>query len=197
MELRAPSAEAREAERDKYVHCYVQDSYNYAMGGARKIDAREDLDWARELGSDSYFDIGCGRAEMLDYALEIGFHTAHGAEVVPGLCEREDVDLMFVHDLWECPSKAYSMVTSFDVIEHLLPDDDQMLVTGMGRIARDRIALTANNKDSIDPTTSTQLHVNKRPYDEWDKLIRAWLPGWTVQRMTNKTYVSETWRAWR
>jgi len=197
MELSAPSTEAREFERAKYVHCYVQKTYNYAMGPTRMIDAREDLVWALERGAGSYLDIGCGRGEMLDYATEIGFHTASGAEVVPGLCEREGVSLMFVHDLHRCPDAAYSMVTSFDVIEHLLPDDDQLLVTQMGRIARDCIALTANNKDSIDPTTKTQLHVNKRPYDEWDKLIRAWLSEWTVERMTNKQYVSETWRAWR
>jgi len=197
MELNAPSAEARQAERDKYVHCYVQKTYNYAMGPARMIDARQDLDWAFEGGSRSCLDIGCGRGEMLDYATEIGFHAARGVDVVPGLCERENVDLMFVHDLHQWVGGAFSLVTSFDVIEHLLPDDDKLLVMQMGRIAGSHIALTANNKDSIDPTTKTQLHVNKRPYDEWDRLIREWLPGWTVERMTNKQYVSETWRAWR
>ena len=53
-------------------------------------------------------------------------------------------------------------------------------------------------RDSIDPTTGNQLHVNKRPYDEWEQLIRGILePEWTVERVAGKRYVSETWRAWR
>lgn len=191
MELKSK----REAERAKYTHVYSA-MPNYAMGGLRMVDAIEDLKWA--VGGDclSYLDIGCGRGEMLDHADALGFATVQGFEIVPELCN-DRVRQMAVHELHKVAQNSYDMVSSFDVIEHLIPGDDELLVRGMGRIARKCLALTANNRPSIDPTTGNDLHINKRHYDEWDALIREWLPDWNVHRCNAKQYVSETWRAYR
>ena len=84
------------------------------------------------------------------------------------------------------------------MIEHLIPGDDDSLIAGRGRSAAHHIALTANNYRSSDATTGADLHRNKRDYDEWDAMIRAILaPVWMVERLTDKEYRSETWRATR
>lgn len=194
-----PTQAEREVEREKYVHVYAEMGLDYGMGAARMRDAKDDLRWAQARGSQSYLDIGCGRGEMLDFAESLGYLAVSGTEIVPKLCDRTNVYFSYVHQLHTTfEQDSYDFATSFDVIEHILPPDDAILIAQLGRIARYSIALTANNRDSIDPTNGNQLHVNKRPYDEWDQAIRAILePKWTVQRMTDKRYVSETWRAWR
>lgn len=192
-------SEARAVERDKYTTIYGA-MPNYRMGAIRMRDAVLDLQWAAALGCLSYLDIGCGRGEMLEHADALGFSTVNGCEIVPDLCGGR---------VWQCAvdklhtlpgsdsGAGFDFVTSFDVIEHLLPGDDEALVREMGRVAVKCLALTANNRPSVDPATGADLHINKRAYDEWDSLIRSWLPGWTVTRCGDKEYVSETWRAER
>lgn len=190
--------EQRAAECERYERCYNHPTSYYGMGNSRMKDAVIDLKWARKQGCTSYFDIGCGRGEMLDHAEHLGFVPVRGAEVVKILCEDERVAELHVHELHKIPDEQFHLVTSFDVIEHLLPVDDELLIVEMGRIAMKCLALTANNRPSIDPPTQTELHINKRPYEEWDQIIRDILePDWSVERLTGKRYVSETWRAWR
>ncbi len=193
-----PTTEQREAEREKYVLCYGQDQYAYAMGGARMADALEDLEWSFAEGALTYLDIGCGRGEMLAHAERIGFAAAYGTEVVGELLVPDRVFESYAHELGQFAELQFELVSCFDVIEHLLPGDDVTLIQHMGRMASRHLALTANNHRSVDPLTNNDLHINKRPYDEWDRIIRGVLePVWTVQRMSGKRYVSETWRAWR
>jgi SAM-dependent methyltransferase len=184
------------SELEKYVHVY--DALpTYRMGGARKVDATEDLAWAYDLGCRTYMDIGCGRGEMLDIAGQLGFEGIHGVDFVPALCDGERVKCLSVMDLGELTG-PFDMVSSFDVIEHLPRGDEEHLIVEMARLAGKALTLTANNRPSIDPTSGNDLHINIRPYDEWDRIIRDLLePDWQVQRVPDKQYVSETWRAWR
>lgn len=186
----------RAAERDKYIHVY--DALpDYKMGGARMADAREDLDYFRNQGAQSYLDIGCGRGEMLRYARSIGFEHVCGTEIVPELCS-EGVQRLAIHELDSIPDDSFDAVSSFDVIEHVLPGDDEALVAALGRIASNYLVLTANNRPSIDPTTGNDLHINIRTYNEWHDLISGILrPEWKIVRVANKRYVSATWRAYR
>lgn len=187
----------RAAEVAKYRHLYAV-MPNYRMGDLRSVDARADIRNAHDLGARSYLDIGCGRGEMLDFAEAIGFEIVAGAEAVADLCG-ERVMHCQANELGQCPDNAYDLVSSFDVLEHLLPGDDVFLIQHAGRIAASHIVLTANNHPSVDPTTGNDLHINIRSYEDWDRLIRTTLApeGWHIERMANKQYVSETWRAWR
>lgn len=192
------SDEARLREREKYQHVYAALA-TYKMGAARMQDAIADLRWAFfDHNCTSMLDVGCGRGEMLGHAELLGFIEVRGAETVPDLCDDHRVIEMPVHRLHEMPEHGFDLVTSFDVLEHLLPGDDELLLLEMGRIASRCVAMTANNRPSVDPTTGADLHINKRPYDQWDRLIRDLLePDWHVERCAGKQYVSETWRAWR
>ena len=191
--------EQRAVERAKYESCYNHPSLDYHMGGARMNDAVADVKWAIEQqGCKSYLDVGCGCAEMLDHAMTFGFDEARGTDIVDVLCKDARVDKLHVHELHRINDQRFDFVTSFDVIEHLIPGDDELLLVEMSRIARRGMAITANNRPSVDPHTQNDLHINKRHYDEWDRIIRdLWEPDWMVQRMTGKEYISETWRAWR
>lgn len=192
-----PTQTERDREQQKYVEIYGR-MPDYRMGGPRMLDATDDLRWARALGCNTYLDVGCGRGEMLEVARRLGFGICEGTEYVPDLCDGATILNRAINDLHEFADQSYDVVTSFDVIEHVHPGDDELLIVEIGRIAKTCMAWTANNRASVDPATGADLHINKREYDVWDQMFRDLLePDWKVERMRGKRYVSETWRATR
>ena len=189
--------EQRQREFDKYVRAYELE--HYAMGRARMQDARQDLRQTLEQCSAStksalsYLDVACGRGEMVKYAHHIGFMPCYGAEVVPALVD--DVTV-FYGEAHRLPffTNGIDVVTMFDAIEHFLPGDDEAACRELQRIAKHAILLTANNRPSVD--RGVDLHVNRRPYDEWNELFSAWFAD--AKRITwikeSRHYISETWR---
>lgn len=183
-------SEAQLAEMHKYDQAYSAPSYR--MGDLRKMEARNTLGLVKWRGS--YLDVGCGRGEMLDIARDLGFVRTLGVEVVPDLiAARRDV---IYAPAWHLPfeNQAFEVVTSFDVIEHILPGDDELVCRELDRVASRAIIITANNLPSRLPD-GTELHVNRRPYDEWDQLFREWFARGSVYKVDRYGgSVSETWQ---
>ncbi len=180
----------REHEFKKYQEAYILPKY--AMGPRRKRDAQADLMKIPCRGS--YLDVGCGRGEMLEHALSIGFTGVWGYEVVWQLIDSNPlVTYAQAHNLMA--TDGYFDVSSmFDVIEHLIPGDDKLACKELARVTKSHILLTANNRDSK-LADGTQLHINKRPYEEWDALFRGWFAGAKkVVWIKSHEYVSEGWR---
>lgn len=179
---------ARAVEHAKYVRAYSMNE-NYRMGERRKIDAMHDLEALPNRGS--YLDVSCGRGEMLEAASRFGFSPVRGTEIVPelvgGQVERAEVHALPFTD------RSFDVVTMFDVIEHLIPGDDRAACEEMARVARQHIIITANNRPSFNKA-GDDLHINKRPYEEWDRLFREWFPGTVTWIKGNRAYVSEAWR---
>lgn len=169
MQLSADQA----AEVAKYDLAYR--SPRYCMGTARHAAAVSAL---ATLGGGSMLDVGCGRGEMLAAARSIGFAPVHGVEAVADLCG----DNVTQAPAWALPfaDDAFDVVTCFDVLEHLLADDGIAALREFRRVARRHVVLTAANFPSV--YNGHDLHITKRPYAEWDQLIRlhvgdaAWLP---------------------
>lgn len=183
----------RAAEIAKYARCYGGLA-TYRMGDRRMADALRELEALPCRGS--YLDVSCGRGEMLGHATRLGFDPVQGTEVVPGLLKDERVVYAEAHDL-PFADASFDVVTMFDVIEHLIPGDDEAACRELARVARRHIILTANNRPSVNPQTGDDLHINKRPYEEWDALFREWFREWFPGAVTwigAKEYVSEIWR---
>lgn len=178
----------RAAEFAKYERAYAMNP-DYRMGKMRMQDA---VAYLRALpGRGAYLDVSCGRGEMLRHAEGMGFAPVQGTEIVAGLIDGDRIVRAEAHAL-PFPARSFDVVTLWDVIEHLIPGDDEAACREMARVARRHIVLTANNRPSFNKA-GDDLHINKRPYDEWDRLFRAWFPG-TVTRLGAKHYVSEAWR---
>ncbi len=180
--------DARAAEHEKYTRCYNKP--NYRMSAPRMKDAVRDL---RELPCrGSYLDVSCGCAEMLKNALNLGFASAKGTEIVTKLIDGERVIRAEVHDL-PFDDGAFDVVSMFDVIEHLVPGDDELACRELARVAKSHVLITANNRPSMNHA-GDDLHINKRPYEEWDSLFRQWFDPHKVMWIRNRDYVSEGWR---
>jgi ubiquinone/menaquinone biosynthesis C-methylase UbiE len=174
----------REEEHEKYKAAYQG---SYGMGKARKMAAFDAIASVEVRGS--LLDVGCGRGEILDYAETEGFTRIRGVDVVPELfSERvshgEAHSLPFVDD-------EFDVVTCFDVLEHLLPDDTDRALSELDRVSYQAVILSAANYPSRN--NGDNLHINIRAYKQWDKLIRKNIHGdvsWVPR--VGSTH-SETW----
>lgn len=179
---------ARRAEHKKYTSAY--ENVKYRMKAERRLDAVNDLSVLPVRGS--YLDVSCGQGDMLNEASKLGFSTVQGTEIVPALIDGKRVVFAEVHAL-PFPDKSFDVATMFDVIEHLVPGDDKLACLELARVARRHVILTANNKRSRNKR-GDELHINRRPYDEWNDLFSEWFPGRVTWIKGDRAYVSEAWR---
>jgi ubiquinone/menaquinone biosynthesis C-methylase UbiE len=180
---------ARKFEHLKYERAYT--NKRYRMKNERRMDAVNDIKRLPVRGS--YLDVGCGQGDMLDWAERLDFRPVHGTEIVASLIDRKRVSYAEVHALPFIDS-AFNVVTMFDVIEHLIPGDDERACLELQRVAKHHVVLTANNGPSFNKF-GDDLHINKRPYDEWDSLFRKWFnQGKVTWIKGDRNYISEAWR---
>jgi ubiquinone/menaquinone biosynthesis C-methylase UbiE len=180
--------DARKAEHAKYLRAYRNPSYR--MKGERRRDAVNDLSALPTRGS--YLDVACGQGDMLDEAEKLGFKPVKGTEIVPALIDERRVVYAEVHAL-PFVDRHFDVVTMFDVIEHLIPGDDERACRELARVASRHVILTANNRPSFN-IDGENLHINRRAYEEWDALFRDWFPGCVTWIRGNRHYISEAWR---
>lgn len=180
-------AELRNLEVAKYQRTYEEP--NYRIHGTRREFAIQDL---RDLPCrGSYLDVSCGRGELLAEAFAMGYGPVTGTEVVPALMDNGMV-YAYAHAL-PFPDRSIDVVSLFDVIEHLIPGDDEAACRELDRVARKHILITANDRDSRNHLGEI-LHINIRSHREWDCLFRSWFTG-TVTWLSHGTdYASQRWR---
>lgn len=179
--------EAQQAEVDKYIFVYGAQP-DYKLGLTRGRYARNDL--SKTVSRGTYLDVGCGRGEMLIYANDIlKFKQVHGTETVPELYADNNKEFALVTEL-PFDDNSFDVVSCFDVLEHLLPDDTEQALSELSRVAKHSLILTANNKQSN--SLGIELHINIKKYDEWDAIIRQCCNG-NVQWLPAGDNISETW----
>lgn len=140
---------------------------NYRMGNVRAARL-----WAflSSCGGGVYVDVGCGRAESLDMAAEMGYTTL-GFEIVKELAERGDV--MLIDGIASMPHVQCDVLTCLDVLEHLEEPDVVVAVQKLASLnfktAMISVAWFADRfgaKLGLDP-----LHVTLRPPEWWYDLL--------------------------
>lgn len=181
-----------EKEQDKYVRAYRQS--NYKMGETRKLHATRIMNkWPllNELnGPKTLLDVGCGRGEIVEWSNRKGF-KAIGTEIVPYLIDKKQVVYAEINDL-PFGENTFDYITCLDVIEHLLPGVEIEAFNEFKRVARDRILMTIANFPSRG-LKGEELHINIKPYQEWDNILREIFSDAEVIWHPKRGNISETW----
>lgn len=168
------TTEARAAEIAKYKAAYSQVRKRYAMNRLRLQDATNYLRDIRWRKSQSLLDVGCGRGELMSAAKVMGMSYVRGTETVDDLIGLEVVYAL-AHEL-PFPDRSFDIVSCTDVIEHILPGDDELAVREMCRVAKYHVIISVNNGPSVNER-GDNLHVNIRPFGEWESLFNRWAPA--------------------
>jgi len=155
----------REAEKARYIEAYKSD--NYYCKPIRREPTFKLMQMVGDADGQSWLDVGCGRGEVIDEAQSKGF-SVKGVETVPAL-----IDGVRVIEGDACslpfPVNGFDVVSCFDVLEHLVPGDEVKALQEFARVAERFVLLSADNK--VQP-----LHINIKPYSEWDKVIKSVFP---------------------
>lgn len=149
----------------------------YRMGAQRLSDVERLL---RLVPRGSLLDVGTGRGETLEIAHSLEFYPSIGTETVPELLSKR-VFKAYAHDL-PYTRQSFDVVTCFDVLEHLIQEDLIPAVKEFARVAKSHIILSASETPSSQWGGGRDLHISKRPADEWEKLFREAAPDWTITR---------------
>ena len=171
-----PKNMAREAEFIKYERAYSQTGRQYRMKPARRLDVEHAMSLLDYRGS--FLDVGCGRRDLMDAALGLGFSTVRGTEVVRDLIDGKYV-VFATADSLPFPDKSFDVVAMTDVIEHLIPGDDALAIKELCRVSRRSVFITANNAPSYNKD-GDDLHINKRPYSEWQDMLQWHSPQGSI-----------------
>lgn len=112
-------------ERDKYIWIYSKNgshSYgkrNHGFGAYQLI---------LDMKPNSLLDIGCGKGNFVEWANENGINAV-GLDFASGYGIQADLlNMPFSNNFFE-------MITAFDVIEHLLPEELEQGLSEMFRVA--------------------------------------------------------------
>jgi len=164
-----PIKEKRQFEHAKYDECYEKETYR--MGQSRKAKAFNAL---HALDRGVYLDVGCGRGEMVDLATTMGF-DAVGIEVVSALIDPPRIVYGEAHDI---PYGDFStdVVSLFDVMEHLLPEDTHQVLDEMERVAQSRGVLLLSIPSWSMRRGGIELHINLKSQEEWSELFDRRFP---------------------
>ena len=162
-------------ERWKYEKAYRLETYH--LQGARLAVVMEDIN-SMELagtfagiGPAKYLDVGCGRGESVQRALELGF-DAFGLEYITELTNERIME-GDIEDL-QFDDGAFEYVSCYDVLEHLTPGTEQKALDELGRVCSRRLILSTNEQPSRLPT-GEDLHVNKRHREIWHAdIVERW-----------------------
>lgn len=173
---------ARKVEQEKYRQIY-RTKLNYVCKGRRLPQTMEDIKTIPCRGS--YLDAGCGTQQMLNFARQVGFSPVIGFDYAS-----QNPDIIAEVRAFPVKDKSFDVAVMFDVLEHLIPGDDEAACKELARVSRKYILVSANNQPSI--WCGWDLHINKKDYGEWEKLFKAWFPG--QLRLLPGHHTSPMWR---
>lgn len=164
------TANRRNRELEKYRKAYQDDSYRMSQMRKKVIETLINMTPLSER--ESFLDIGCGRGEAMAIASELGFSNVCGIDPIT---TEEVINNQFSFSVGVATNipfegKSFEWVSCFDVMEHLIPEDTLSALREMERVSKSGVLLCISNAPS--KHNGINLHINIKPYEEWDKIIR-------------------------
>lgn len=170
-------------ETEKYQRCYEDERYRC---GASRLEVGKRFMDATLIKGDTYLDVGCGRGELIEYALSGGI-DACGLELVPELCGGTVVE----GQITEMPflTNAFSVVSCLDVVEHLPTEDVDFALDELFRVARHVVFITTNDRPS--QFRGLELHLTRKPKLWWERKLAR--DGWSLSFENGPPHADWQW----
>jgi|6_EtaG_2_1085325.scaffolds.fasta_scaffold108721_1 ubiquinone/menaquinone biosynthesis C-methylase UbiE len=166
--------EKRDIEKRKYI---ILDDTNYGDTFHGEIFLKNNSVF-KEKNIKSVLDVGTGKGNAVHYMNSIGINTK-GVDfaIKPDKSfDQTKFITSYAHNI-PVKDKSFDCITSFDVVEHCLEEDIDLIFEEFNRIAKKLLVLSiCFNKSTIkqrliDNNMNGQLHPTVKPYEWWyDKI---------------------------
>lgn len=151
-------------ERDKYLWIYGESG---SRSYGKRNHGRGAYDLILDANPASLLDVGCGKGHLVEWAKERGI-VAVGLDFASGYGVQADLLNMPFED------NSFSIVTSFDVLEHIEPENLRQALNEMYRVAKFGWILSIGYGPSRikTPDGFMQLHmITTKDKSWWAKII--------------------------
>ncbi len=149
-------------EAAKYAEAYKDD--NYRMSTHRRAMVRDIISLTP---GKTLLDVGTGRGETLEEARDFCI-KAQGTETVSALLNKDVVYALLPNLPFD--DHAFDIVTSFEVLEHLRPEDLVASLRELARVAKDWVVVSVcTNPDYVG---GVNLHPSYRSEEAWMETFR-------------------------
>ena len=168
-------------ERSKYAALYAAQatgSYSRGYGHSNHGLSAQDL----LLSAESVLDVGCGHNELAIHLRGQGVE-ATGCDFA---CPAADVlaDVLAL----PFPDKSFEYVTSFDMLEHLLPQQIETAFAEMRRVSH-KFIFSISHVDSINRAPGGEtLHPTVMPPEDWASVLGKYA---TFEQTGNGLWIGE------
>ena len=161
----------RTFEVDKYAAIYGA-GVGYTMNKRRRDQSISALSVLLDSypTSKSLLDVGCGDGQWIQCVSDLFHLDCIGVDPVPGLAGKNIKTAPATSLPFD--DNSFDTVTCLDVMEHLVPEDTELALSEMERVSRYCAVITVNNNPSCYRVVNdSELHINIRPYEEWEQLL--------------------------
>ncbi|MFW6242673.1 MAG: class I SAM-dependent methyltransferase [bacterium] len=159
--------ERRLKEQELYLKLYKQ---NKAYG--KTFHAKNILNYIKNLNINSIADIGCGRGTFPIWCYKNNIKKVIGVDFAADLPKHDKI--IFIRsfaNILPIINKSIEYITAFDVMEHLIPDDTDVVLNEFKRVATKGFIFSICYRPSGILVEGNNLHPNVHDKDWWIKKL--------------------------
>lgn len=145
----------------------------YKKGYGGSFHAKYALDKIKEMNIKSLCDVGCGQGQFPVWASDNGIHPVYGIDCSSDFKVANGKVQFFNSFAHELPlnDKSVEFVTSFDMLEHILPEDTERVLWEFERVATRGFFFSISYIESVIKVDGRNLHPNIHPKSWWKEKL--------------------------
>lgn len=151
----------RQKAKDIYLHLYDQNTTHGRCHYGGKNWGNGTYDYVKELGITSLVDVGCGRNDFVKWAVSQGINAV-GVDIACPLA-----DFVCSANALPFKDKEFEYITSFDVMEHLIPEEIDDTLDEFFRVASEGFLFAISYKQSHNEIFGQDLHFTVKEKKWW------------------------------
>ena len=167
----------RNQEREKYESIYVDKNNHYKSkndirGYGRRNHGKKITPYIISLKPSSLLDIGCGFGDFCNDIQKLGVEKVYGLDIASvktgNIINNNNITFVSgeAHSL-PFENKSIDIITSFDVMEHCLEEDIDIIFSEINRVVKNIVVLSIAYEHSGENTNGVILHMTVKPKNWW------------------------------
>ena len=171
--------EERQKVKNIYDRLYDKKEYSSRHYG-RQNWGEGSYDLIKELNVQSIIDVGCGRNDFVKWAIEQGMR-ATGTDI-----SSPKADIICPAHKLPFKDKEFEYLASFDMMEHLLPQEVDDVLNEFNRVASKGFLFHISHRESKAKVFGKQIHLTVEPESWWIEKIEKFGTTNVFRGLTSK-----------